>query len=229
MVSLANVKAFLRISDTDATRDALISLLIPIVYAEIIEECNNKFIAPDYDITSDDIYFDVTGSTYKILLDAGGFTAMAYPTGGNIIVSGSRLNDGIFTISAQADTYLTTTEAIVDELQTTDKYDVRVDLCAFPKPLELIASRMIGYQLSNSASAGLTAMSLGNYSESRSAGTTNGGYPDEIIKSLSKWKNHRVGRGTIQWHMNENRTYWPVAPTSIEGDTDTFTGAGDGD
>jgi hypothetical protein len=224
MVSLANVKAFLRITDTDATRDALISLLIPIVYADIVEECNNKFVATDYDFTSDDIYFDVTGSTYKILIDAGGFTAMGYPTGGNIIVSGSRLNDGIFTIASQADTYLATTEAIVDELQTTDGYSVRIDLCNFPKPLELIASRMIGYQLSNSNSAGLTSMSLGNYSEARSAGTTNSGYPDEIIKSLSKWKNHRVGRGTIQWHMNENRTYWPVAPTSAEG-YDTITGS----
>lgn len=218
MVSLANVKAFLRISDTDATRDALISLLIPIVYADIVEECNNKFIAADYDFSSDDIYFDVTGTTYKILIDAGGFTAMAYPTGGNIIVSGSRLNDGIFTIAAQADTYLTTTEAIVDELQSTDGYTVRVDLCNFPRPLELIASRMIGYQLSNSNSAGLASMSLGNYSETRAAGgVTRGGYPDEILNSLRPWKNHRVGRGTIQWHMNENRTYFPYAVSGYEG------------
>jgi hypothetical protein len=215
MVSLANVKAFLRITDTDATRDTLISLLIPIVYADIVEECNNKFIADDYDITDDDIYFDVTGSTYKILLDAGGFTAMAYPTGGNIIVSGSRLNDGIFTIAAQADTYLTTTEAIVDELQPTTHYSVRVDLCNFPKPLELIASRMIGYQLANSNSAGLTSMRLGNYSETRQV--SRGGYPDEIMASLHPWKNHRVGRGTMQWHINENRTYFPVAVTSAEG------------
>jgi hypothetical protein len=218
MVSLANVKSFLRISDTDATRDALISLLIPIVYADIVDECNNKFIAADYDFSSDDIYFDVTGTTYKILIDAGGFTAMAYPTGGNIIVSGSRLNDGIFTISAQADTYLTTTEAIVDELQSTEGYTVRVDLCNFPKPLELIASRMIGYQLSNSNSAGLASMSLGNYSETRAVGgVTRGGYPDEILNSLRPWKIHHVGRGTIQWHMNENRTYFPNEVSGYEG------------
>jgi hypothetical protein len=207
MVSLANVKALLRITDTDATRDALISLLIPIVYADIIEECNNSFIAPDYDFSSDAIYFDVTGSVYKILIAAGGFTAMGYPNGGNIIVSGSRLNNGIFTIAAQADTYLATTEPIVDELQTTDGYSVRIDLCNFPKPLELIASRMIGYQLSNSNSAGITSMSLGNYSETRSASSSSrGGYPDELLNSLRPWKNMRVGRGTAQLHINENRT-----------------------
>lgn len=227
MVSLTNVKAYLRISDTDATRDALISILIPIVYADIVEECNNKFIADEYDISSNAIYFDASPA-YKIMLDAGGFTAMGYPTGGNIIVSGSRLNDGIFTIAAQADTYLTTTEAIVDELQTTETYPVRVDLCNFPKPLELIASRMIGYQLSNSNSAGITSMSLGNYSETRSAtANSRGGYPDELLNSLRPWKMHRTGRGTIQWHINENRRYWPVAPTSDEGGN-TFTGVGNG-
>ena len=217
MVSLANVKAFLRISDTDATRDALISLLIPIVYAEMVEECNNKFTAPDYDFTSNAIYFDAAPA-YKMIIDAGGFTAMGYPNSGNVIVSGSRLNDGIFTIAGQADTYLQTTDAIVDELQTTDGYDVRIDLCNFPKPLELIASRMIGYQLSNANSAGITSMSLGNYSETRGGSSiSRGGYPDELLNSLKPWKMHRVGRGTVQWHINENRTYWPVQPESSEG------------
>lgn len=229
MVTLNAVKDLLRISDTDIARDAFISRMIPIVYADIVEECNNKFIAPDYDFTSDAIYFDVTGSAYKILVNAGGFTAMGYPTGGNIIVTGSRLNDGIFTIAAQADTYLTTTEPIVDELQNTDGYSVRIDLCNFPKPLELIASRMIGYQLSNSNSAGITSMSLGNYSETRSAtANSRGGYPDELLNSLRPWKMHRTGRGTIQWHINENRRYLPVTPTSDESDQITYTGVGNG-
>lgn len=132
---------------------------------------------------------------------------MGYPTGGNIIVSGSRLNNGIFTIAAQADTYLTTTEPIVDELQTTDGYSVRIDLCNFPKPLELIASRMIGYQLSNSNSAGITSMSLGNYSETRSSTVNSrGGYPDELLNSLRPWKNVRTGRGNILLQINDRRT-----------------------
>lgn len=206
MISLANVKAFLRISDTDATRDALISMLIPVVYAEIIDECNNSFITPDYTFSSNAIYFDVTGTTYKILINAGGLSAMAYPTGGTIIVSGSRLNNGIFTISGQADTYLQTTESIVDELQPTSGYTVSIDLCNFPKPLDLIASRMIGYQLSNVNSAGITSMRLGNYSESRGGSISRGGYPDEILNALRPYKNHIVGRGTVQKHYNENRT-----------------------
>jgi hypothetical protein len=213
MVSLANVKAYLRISDTDATRDALISMLIPVVYSEIIEYCNNRFIAADYDFTSNAIYFDVTGTTYKILINAGGLTAMAYPTGGTIIVSGSRLNDGIYTIAAQADTYLTLTEPVVDELQSSEGYDVRIDLCNIPKPIELIASRMIGYQLANSASAGITSMSLGNYSESRKVST--GGYPDELLNQLRTWKNMRTGRGTIKWHINENRLMMPAGGPNI--------------
>ncbi|MBE3143214.1 MAG: hypothetical protein IMZ61_04720 [Planctomycetes bacterium] len=216
MVSLATVKVYLRITSTDATRDTLISTLIPVVYADIISECNNKFIATDYDISSSDIYFDVTGVTYKILLDAGGFTAMAYPTGGNIIVSGSRLNNSIYTISAQADTYLTTTEAIVDELQTTDGYSVRIDLCNFPKQLEAIASYMIKECLDLPGTVGLTSQRHGNYAETRAART--GSYSPEVLAKLRPWKNHVTGRGTIQWHMNENRSYFPSSPTSSEGD-----------
>jgi hypothetical protein len=132
-----------------------------------------------------------------------------------LIVSSSRLNDGLYTIAAQADTYITTTEPIVDELQTTAGYDVRIDLVSFPKPLELIASRMIGYQLANSNSSGIESMSLGNYSETRKI--SSGGYPDELLRSLKNWKNMRTGRGTIQWHINENRTYWPQGPSSYEG------------
>jgi hypothetical protein len=216
MVTLAEVKAFLRISDTDATRDALISTLIPIAYADIVSECNNYFRAPDYDITSDDIYFDVTGTTYKILLDAGGFTAMGYPTGGNIIVSGSRLNDGIFTISAQADTYLQTTEAIVDETQTTTGYDVTVALTNFPAQLKLIASRMIGYQLKNSNAPGLVSLHLGNLTEAYRSVVN--AYPDEILNSLRPWKFHRTGRGGMIWHVNENRRYFDKDLTAYEGE-----------
>jgi hypothetical protein len=214
MVSLSNVKAYLRISDTDATRDALISLLIPVVYADIIAECNNFFRMPDSEKISNAIYFDVTGSVYKIMIPSG-FSAMGWPTGGTLIVSSSRLNDGLYTIAAQADTYITTTEPIVDEVQTTAGYDVRIDLVSFPKPLELIASRMIGYQLANSNSSGIESMSLGNYSETRKI--SSGGYPDELLRSLKNWKNMRTGRGTIQWHINENRTYWPQGPSSYEG------------
>jgi hypothetical protein len=215
MVSLANVKIDLRITTTDATRDTLISRWIPFVYADIIEECNNYFRATDYDLTDDAIYFDVTGSVYKIFLDAGGFTAMGWPTGGTLIVTGSRLNDGLFTIAAQADTYITTTEPIVDELQTTDAYDVTVALCNFPKQIEEIASEMIGYKLANSASTGIVSQSLGNYSETKQL--TRGGYPDEILNRLRPWKNHRTGRGTIQLHINENRTYFSEEVSGYEG------------
>lgn len=202
MVSLASVKAFLRISDTDATRDALISSLIPIVYQDVIDECNNYFLVPDADFSSSDIYFDASPA-YKIMLDAGGFSALAWPTSGSVVVTGSKLNDGLYTISSQADTYIATTEPIIDEVQPTTHYAVTVALARFPKQIELIASRMIGYQLANSASAGVQSMSLGNYSETRK--TSQGGYPDEILNALRPWKNMTTGRGTVRWHINENR------------------------
>jgi hypothetical protein len=217
MVSLATVKQLLRMSGTDFDRDSFISSMIPIVYADIIEEVNDTFPVEDYSIEDDDIYFDSTAGVYTINLAAGGFTALNFPNTGTLLITGSRLNDGLYTIASQTNTKITVTESVNSETQPTIHYPITLQLVNFPKPFELIASRMIGYQLSNSNSAGIVSMSLGNYSESRTAGTTNSGYPDEIIKSLSKWKKMRTGRGTIQWHINENRTYFPKNVSGYEG------------
>lgn len=218
MVTLAEVKAFLRITDTDATRDALISALIPIVYQEMVDECNYSFKVKDYEITDDDIYFDVTGSTYTINLAAGGFAALNLPTGGTIQVSGSRLNDGLFTIASQSDTAITTTEPIIDEVQPTDHYNVTVYLVNFPKQFELIAAMMIGEQLDNPSGGDLISQSIGNYSETRAQkqASTSFGYSNRVAGMLSKFKRVRVGYGSIVEHANENRTYFPVDATASE-------------
>lgn len=220
MVTLAEVKAFLRITDTDATRDALISALIPIVYQEMVDECNYLFKVEGYELTDDAIYFDVTGSTYTINLAAGGFAAMNWPTGGDLIVSGSRLNNGIYTIASQSDTAITTTEPIVDELQPSTAYDVTLSLASFPKQFELIASMMIGEQLDNPSGGDLISQSIGNYSETRAQkqSSTSFGYSNRVAGMLSKFKRVRVGYGSIVWHVNENRRYFPRDITALEGE-----------
>lgn len=211
MVSLNTVKQLLRISDIDSTRDAFIEYMIPIVYADIIDECNDTFPVDDYEITDDDIYF----SASTINLAAGGFAAMNFPNGGTLAISGSRLNDGLYTIVSQTDTAIIVSQSVESETQPASHYPVTLKLVSFPKPFELIASRMIGYQLANSNSAGITSMSLGNYSESKSA--QSGSYPDEIMKMLSKYKKMKTGKGSIIWHINENRRYFPNDPTGYEG------------
>jgi Phage gp6-like head-tail connector protein len=218
MVTLAEVKAFLRISDTDATRDALISMLIPIVYQDMVDECNYAFKVDDYDLTDDAIYFDVTGTTYTINLAAGGFTAMKWPTGGTLVVSGSRLNDGIYTIASQSDTAITLTEPVVDETQPTDAYSVTLSLVNYPKQFELIASMMIGEQLDNPSGAEIISQKIGNYSETRAQkqSSTASGYSNRVMGMLAKFKRVRVGKGSIVEHANENRTYFPIEPSASE-------------
>lgn len=209
MVNLATVKTILNISST--SRDNFIQAMIPITYAEIMEYCNNSFSSPDFVIESDEIYFDHT-TTEQIKLDAGGFAAIGFPSSANLIVSGSRLNDGIYTLSSQTDYILTVSEQVNDETQTTAGYDIKISLAQFPRQFDLIASRMIGYQMNNAASAGITSQSIGNYSESRAAGSVVNGYPNEILAMLTPWKNIRTGKGTLQWHVNENRRYFAQDP-----------------
>lgn len=212
MVSLATVKTLLK--KTNTSDDAFILAMIPIVYSTMIDYCNNLFSSSDFVIESDEIYFD-NGATNTINLAAGGFAAVGFPTGKNLIISGSRLNDGIVTLSSQTDAALTVSETMADETQTTAGYSVKVALANFPQALEFIAARMIGYQLTNAGSAGITSQSIGSYSESRASGSVGSGYPNEILAMLGPYKNMRTGRGTIQWHVNENRRYFPQEPSLL--------------
>jgi hypothetical protein len=198
MLGLERAKSFLKITDT--TSDALISMLIPIAYQDIINETNNPFTENSSVVESKDFYFTAPD---LITIAAGGFTAAKVLAGDLISVSGSRRNDGLYTVASISDSQI----HLVDQTITSEAAGneaVTVAVAIIPAPVDLVAARMIGYQLTNIASAGVQSMSLGNYSETRK--TTAGGYPDELLNSLRPWKYMTTGRGTVHWHINENRT-----------------------
>jgi len=201
MISYTTAKILLRISSTDY--DTLIPYLLPIVYNDIITLTNNKFLAAEYELTDDAFYFDNTAAVNKIFLAAGGISVIGFPVGGNLVVADSRLNDGVYTIAAVADTYIQVSETLADEVQTTEGYEVTISLARFPKQTDMVAARMIGYLIQHSASSGLTNMSQGGYSET--LGRMEYGYPAEITDQLRQYKCISTGRGTIHYHVNENR------------------------
>jgi hypothetical protein len=94
MLGLERAKSFLKITDT--TSDALISMLIPIAYQDIINETNNPFTETSSVVESKDFYFTAPD---LITIAAGGFTAAKVLAGDLISVSGSRRNDGIYTVA----------------------------------------------------------------------------------------------------------------------------------
>jgi hypothetical protein len=76
---------------------------------------------------------------------------------------------------------------------------------AWPTPLKLYASRMVAYHLSSIKDAGLTGESIGNYSYSRAVSSANAGYPEEILKGLSKWKMLDGQRSRARLQFREER------------------------
>jgi hypothetical protein len=202
VITLAAYKTLNGITSTDATRDARISALIPEVEAYIVEYCNNAFTNPDIEVSGTMTTTAAAGPVYTLGLAAGGFTASGMVSGDDIAFTGSKRNDGRFTISSVADTALTVAEAVTTESAS---FDGVVKLVQYPNGLKLVASRMISYQLDHMADAGMQSENIGKYSYSRQASTNADGYPDEILKALNKWRYARVGVGIKREHYNDNR------------------------
>lgn len=213
MLSVATTKTLLRLTSTDTVRDALMALLIPIVYEDIVGETNNFFRARGFTLESDLAYFDQAGTVYTVNLVAGGFSAMGWPVGGNLVVSGARLNDGFYTIQSIADQSVRVVEAMVDEPQASPGIPIKLGLAVFPKPIDLIAARMVGYLLNNMMSSGIVSEHIGDYSYQRARADKDAGYPGDLLKALSLWKFHTLGKGTVHWHVNENRTWMRFGPS----------------
>ena len=227
MLTLATAKTYLRITDTDATRDAFITALIPIIYQDIIGETNNPMIDNNSAINSPDIYFVAPD---LIKLDAGGFVNTSHLSAGDYIsVIGTRRNDGILSISTITDTKIECVEQVIVAETMVPLHPgmystllelkvITVAMNIIPSPIDFIAARMIGYQLSNVTSAGIVGESIGNYSYTRARSDKDANYPADLLKALSPWKYHTVGRGGVHWHINENRTWVGGIGVSSYGD-----------
>lgn len=205
VITLAEYKTFNGITSTDATRDARISALIPEIEAYIVEYCNNAFTNPDVEVSGLMTTTAAAGPVYTLDLAAGGFTASGIVSGDIVAFSGSRRNDGRFTVSSVADTALTVAEAVTSETATFPGY---VKLVQYPNGLKFIASRMIAYQMEHMADAGMQSESIGKYSYSRQASTNAAGYPDEILKALDKWRNVSIPKGIRRDQYNDRRGSW---------------------
>lgn len=199
ILTLAQAKAFLKITDTDADRDAQISAFIPAVEDDIAAICNKRFRNTSVSFTGD---ITITGvsTTYTLTCSDGGITDVAFAVGDYIDLEGSDRNDGYFTIATLADTAVTTTEALVTESEKS----LTFYLVQWPEGVRQIAARMIGYLLDTVGSAGLISENILDYSYTRAEGTDTG-YPAAIIKALSRFGVMSCGFGVKRSQYNDKR------------------------
>lgn len=204
IITLAEYKTLMGITDTDATRDARVSALIPQIEADIIEECNNEFTNPDITFSGAFVPTVSAGPVYTLVCALGGISAVSFANGDSFTLAGTVRNDGRYTGTTFADTVITVSEAVVAEASV----DATVTLIQYPAGVKLYAARMIAYQMDNMANAGLTGETIKSYSYSRASGMGDSGYPAEILKGLAKWKNIKVGRSKRREHLYDKRGMW---------------------
>lgn len=211
IITLAEYKTLMGITDVDATRDARISALIPQVEADIVEECNNEFTNPDITFTGAFVPTVSSGPVYTLVCALGGIAAVSFANGDSFVLDGTVRNDGRYTGTTFADTVITVSEPVVAEASV----EASVTLIQYPAGIKLYAARMIAYQMDNMANAGLTSETIKSYSYSRAASGGDTGYPAEILKGLSKWKNVKVGRSRRREHLYDERGDWVGQPFDV--------------
>jgi hypothetical protein len=178
MITTRNaIKTLLRISNT--TNDTLIDTLIPIIQDDILTFLRNKFRTEIYQESN---YISFSGNT--ILDSASKFVTTGY-VAGNIVVEGSKLNDGFYTVTNVAAGILTISETLTTEAADNS---VRVTQIIYPKTLELVAANMVGYIIN--AKYGVKSESFSRYSVTyqNDGQSLINGYPDGITRPLLKWR-----------------------------------------
>jgi hypothetical protein len=181
IATLAEVKTLLQITDT--TKDALITALQPIIQSEILEECRSNFETTAY--KSDGSAYEggetisFVSSTKTIADSAGGLPFLA---GQNVYISGSKFNDGHYTVVTASAISFTVNEVIFDEAIGSG---ITIKLVKFPTALKAIYSDYIGVKITK-REIGVTSESVpGGFSKSYS--NDGGSMPEGIKKRLQKF------------------------------------------
>jgi len=176
------IKTLLQISVT--TYDTLIDALISICQDEIIEYCNSHFAQNILD--TDNEQFE-GGNTYtfassgKTITDSD--SLFPFSTGQDIYISGSRYNDGHYTLTNATTSVLTTSETLIDEAEGAN---VVIKLVTWPKALKMTLADLIGYKISDKC--------IGTTSENISGAISTGyapelgSYPETLMKGLNKYR-----------------------------------------
>jgi len=178
----------------------------PLVFSTVIKYLNNFFITPRvlnyfdnyetnwpgyftrdqawlvtrYECVFSDCTFDAAAGTVTVD-DVYGSLTDTFATGDTVFISGTRRNNGYYTISGVTAEALTITEALADE--TAPSFLFFADV---PAALIAIIARMVWYDIySRPTGAGLKSERVGTYSYTRQDQSSTLNYPDDIIGGLS--------------------------------------------
>jgi hypothetical protein len=189
LINLNQAKTLLQINVS--TYDTLINMLIPIIENEIVEYCNNEFIAtyeslngimPTVYMYSNTMYFTTLDNSLND--DTEDFTTKNFKTGDVLRVYNSLHNDRMYTIISIAThkIILDSINIVNDESSGNTFVVARVD---FPETLKFTASRMIKWGMQKYGF--FKQEKFDDYSYTRDEKLVKG-YPESIISGLNDYR-----------------------------------------
>jgi len=181
IVTSDQVKTILQITGTDF--DTAIGALIPLVQKFILDYTKNEFRVPRKYITSTEFVFTHNDSAADTITDPDeNFIDAGLTDGCHVIVSGSLDNDGVYKVATVVAGTLTLDASEVLTSESSDEY-VRIQRVSFPDSLQLIAAKLIGFNLERGQTRGIKSEHIGSYSVQYS-----NEYPASLLKELNIYR-----------------------------------------
>jgi len=182
------------VDHTDADNDDLIERLIPLVQDDLVDYCNNTFPDPIINYWCAEVSF-VSGTSDTITDGQSEFVKKRFAAGMDIFVKHNSSNQGIYELSTVAAGTLTLTSGssgtgseLVSMAYNDTNYpcgDALIYKIVWPKPLKLVAARMVWYLVEHAKPAGELNENVDGvikaYDRTRS-------YPREIMEMADKYR-----------------------------------------
>lgn len=203
MSSAITTSRILEVLQLAAGDSALVDDILPSVKNWVVEYTKNPFLAKRQTLTTINtpnplIYGDpyvyrysetlsVDAANLKILDSDSKFVTNEFTANTDIIVRGSRFNDGVYFVSAVAAGSLTLdtiyTNFLTDEDYTDEAFAVYQ--VSFPAALLLPIARLVKFDMSK-RDPSLKSFRLADYSEQYAG---DGDYPPGLLKRFTPWRN----------------------------------------
>jgi len=173
IITSAEAATYLQTTFT-AGQSSLVATLIPDLQSLVMDYCKNSFLNNNIYVSAGTISFD----TNTVTDSASGFVD-AYFVAGDYKVRGSKLNNGILTVSAVAAGALTVSETLVTELAGSEITITKVD---FPTSIKPAFAQLINYYLTKQGKQVKSESLPGGYSVSYKDGDT------MMFELFGQWK-----------------------------------------
>ena len=186
LVATSYVKLYTGITST--VYDYLIESYVPLITEDIVNYTQNSFVHSTMYYYDDQISFSTNSNTISVSDTSLDLTRF-WMAGSIIRVIGSYFNDGVYSCSTVASTYIELNELINTESSSTGK-GVKLFRVEWPKDIPLIASRMIKHIVLTLDNPNVASESLGDHSITYTEVGSNS-YPASIVKGLDKYRKIR--------------------------------------